>query len=86
MVFILLILYSLESVKAIQKTGKICVLDIDMQGVVQIKKVSSVKPVGIFIKPPSISELEKRLRRRGSESEDSLQARLSAAQQEISYG
>lgn len=77
---------SLEAVRLIQETGKVCVLDIDMQGVMQIRKVPSVKPVGVFIKPPSISELEKRLRRRASESEDSLQARLNAAQQEINYG
>lgn len=72
--------------RLIQETGKVCVLDIDMQGVVQIKNVPSVKPVGVFIKPPSIGELEKRLRRRASESEDSLRARLNAAQQEINYG
>lgn len=70
----------------VQKAGKICVLDIDMQGVIQIKKVPSLKPVGVFIKPPSIGELETRLRRRASESEDSLRARLNAAQQEINYG
>jgi len=57
-----------------------------MQGVIQIKKVPNLKPVGVFIKPPSISELEKRLRRRASESEDNLRARLNAAQQEINYG
>lgn len=77
---------SLKAVQDVQKTGKICVLDIDMQGVIQIKKISTLNPVGVFIKPPSISELETRLRRRASESEDNLQARLSAAKQEINYG
>lgn len=57
-----------------------------MQGVIQIKKVPTLKPVGVFIKPPSIGELETRLRRRASESEDNLRARLNAAQQEINYG
>lgn len=70
----------------IQQTGKICVLDIDVQGVVQIKKVPTIKTVGVFIKPPSIGELERRLRKRGSESEESLRSRLDAAQQEINYG
>lgn len=70
----------------VQKSGKICVLDIDMQGVIQVKKLSTLKPVYVFIKPPSIGELEIRLRRRASESEDNLRARLNAAQQEINYG
>ncbi|VVC39555.1 Hypothetical protein CINCED_3A023991 [Cinara cedri] len=77
---------SLNAVQTVQKLGKICVLDIDMQGVIQIKKVPNLKPVGVFIKPPSIGELEVRLRRRASESEASLRARLNAAQQEINYG
>jgi len=77
---------SLEAVQIIQKNGKICVLDIDVQGVIQIKKVPSITTVGIFVKPPSIGELERRLRKRGSESEETLRARLNAAQQEINYG
>lgn len=76
----------MEAVQCVQKSGKICVLDIDMQGVIQIKKMPTLKPIGVFIKPPSISELEVRLRRRASESEDNLRARLNAAQQEINYG
>lgn len=76
----------MEAVQNVQKSGKICVLDIDMQGVIQIKKMPTLKPIGIFIKPPSIGELEVRLRRRASESEDNLRARLNAAQQEINYG
>jgi len=77
---------SLNAVQNVQKSGKICVLDIDMQGVIQIKKVANLKPVGVFVKPPSIGELEIRLRRRNSESEDNLRARLNVAQQEINYG
>lgn len=57
-----------------------------MQGVMQIKKIPNLKPIGVFIKPPSIGDLEIRLRRRASESEDNLRARLNAAQQEINYG
>ncbi|XP_027846599.1 uncharacterized protein LOC114126787 isoform X1 [Aphis gossypii] len=77
---------SLQAVQNVQKSGKICVLDIDMQGVIQIKKIASLKPVSVFVKPPSIGELEIRLRRRNSESEDNLRARLNVAQQEINYG
>lgn len=69
----------------VQRTGKVCILDIEMQGVKQIKQ-SSLDPLYVFIKPPSMDELEKRLRNRQTESEDSLQRRLSVASTEIEYG
>jgi len=65
--------------------GKICVLDIDVQGVKQIKK-TDLKALFVFIKPPCMTSLEKRLRDRGTETEDSLQRRLSCAREEIEYG
>lgn len=65
--------------------GKICVLDIEIQGVEQVKR-SSLDPLYIFIKPPSIEELEKRLRARKTETEDVLKQRLSIAKVEMEYG
>ena len=56
-----------------------------MQGVIQIKE-TDLNPLCVFIKPPSIDELEKRLRGRNTETEESLKRRLSAAAAEISYG
>ncbi|XP_043277896.1 guanylate kinase isoform X2 [Venturia canescens] len=76
---------SKKAVEDVKNNGKICVLDIDMQGVMQIKK-SDLEPLLIFIKPPSISELENRLKGRKTETHDSLQRRLSMARAEIDYG
>ncbi|XP_012273491.1 guanylate kinase isoform X2 [Orussus abietinus] len=76
---------SKRAIEAVQNAGKVCVLDIDVQGVKQIKK-SSLEPVFVFIKPPSFNELEKRLRSRNTESEESLQRRLNAALSELQYG
>ncbi|XP_076165781.1 guanylate kinase isoform X2 [Ptiloglossa arizonensis] len=76
---------SKRAVEDVQRTGKVCILDIEMQGVKQIKQ-SSLDPLYVFIKPPSMDELEKRLRNRQTESEDSLQRRLSVASTEIEYG
>ncbi|XP_015439877.1 PREDICTED: guanylate kinase isoform X2 [Dufourea novaeangliae] len=76
---------SKRAVEDVQREGKICVLDIDMQGVKQIKQ-SSLDPIYVFVKPPSMDELEKRLRDRQTETEESLQRRLSAARTEIEYG
>ncbi len=52
---------------------------------IQIKK-TAMNPLCVFIKPPSIDELEKRLRGRKTETEDSIQKRLSVAAKEIAYG
>lgn len=51
------------AVESVAKQGKICVLDIDVQGAEQVKK-SSIRARYVFIAPPSIEELEKRLRGR----------------------
>ncbi|XP_008545222.2 guanylate kinase [Microplitis demolitor] len=76
---------SKKAVEKVINNGKICVLDIDMQGVKQIKN-TTLDPLLIFIKPPSIEELEKRLRNRKTETEESLQRRLNTAIEEIKYG
>jgi guanylate kinase len=64
--------------------GKICVLDIDVQGAESVKK-SSLKPIYIFIAPPSVKVLETRLRGRGSENEESLKKRLGNSFKELEY-
>ena len=56
-----------------------------MQGVKQIKK-TDLNPMYVFIHPPSRDELEKRLRGRKTETEESLQKRLAAADAEMAYG
>ena len=76
---------SKAAVKTVMDQGKICILDIDMQGVIQIKK-TDMNPLFVFIKPPSMDELERRLRGRQTETEDSLKRRLSVAAAELEYG
>ncbi|PIO33558.1 hypothetical protein AB205_0130320 [Aquarana catesbeiana] len=70
------------AVQAVQAKNQICILDIDMQGVKSIKK-TDLNPIYISIQPPSIEVLEKRLRDRKTESEESLQKRLRAAREDI---
>lgn len=76
---------SKRAVQDVQEVGKVCVLDIEMQGVKQIKQ-SSLDPLYVFIKPPSIAELERRLRARKTETDESLQRRLTTARTEMEYG
>ncbi|XP_047670502.1 guanylate kinase isoform X1 [Tachysurus fulvidraco] len=75
---------SKAAVQAVQAQNLICVLDIDMQGVKSIKR-TSLNPIYISIQPPSMDVLEKRLRARKTESEESLQKRLQAALVEVEF-
>jgi guanylate kinase len=65
--------------------GKVCMLDIDMQGVQSVKK-TELKPKYLFVQPPSFEVLEQRLRGRGTEKEEAVVARLEASKKEMEYG
>ncbi|MFY7697243.1 MAG: guanylate kinase [Legionella sp.] len=60
------------------------VLDIDWQGAQQIKKVFT-NAVGVFIVPPSLTELKQRLRDRQRDNEDVITSRMRQAQDELSH-
>ena len=76
---------SCSGVESVQSSGKVCILDIDVQGVRNVKE-STLDPYYVFIAPPSMDALEKRLRGRGSESEDDVKKRLANANDELEYG
>ena len=76
---------SKSAVQDVLKAGRICILDIDTQGVRAVKK-TDLEPHYVFIKPPSLAVLEQRLRARGTETEESLSKRLGAAAAEMEYG
>jgi guanylate kinase len=65
--------------------GKIPVLDIDVKGAIHIQQQFPDTTLSVFIEPPSIDELRKRLSGRGTESEESLMARVNKASYEISF-
>lgn len=68
------------------KDGYICLLDIDVQGAMQVmKKFCKDDLVTIFIEPPSIEELARRLHSRGTETEESIKIRLNNALNELEY-
>ncbi|XP_077412826.1 guanylate kinase [Vanacampus margaritifer] len=73
---------SRAAVQAVKARNLICILDIDMQGVKNIKK-TDLNPIYISIQPPSLAVLEARLRDRKTESEESLQRRLHAARIDV---
>ncbi|CAK6957613.1 guanylate kinase isoform X5 [Scomber scombrus] len=75
---------SKAAVQDVQAKNLICILDIDMQGVRNIKR-TDLSPIYISIQPPSMAVLEKRLRDRKTESEESLQKRLHAAKVDMEF-
>ena len=77
--------YGTPKQQLVEKTaaGYDAILEIEVQGCKQVKqKMPEVK--GIFILPPGVGELERRLRGRGSESEDKIRQRLDTAKIEMS--
>jgi guanylate kinase len=75
---------SLPEIERARETHRGIVFDIDYQGARQmVAKLPHA--VTVFILPPSFDELERRLRARADESEESIRRRLSAAQREVEH-
>ena len=72
---------SRRDVEVLLAAGKDVVLDIDIQGAEQVR--NNTDPVTVFISPPTLAELERRLRGRGTESPESLAVRLANAEEEM---
>ena len=66
-------------------TGGIAVFDIDVQGGRSIQR-RYPEAVLVFVLPPSMAELERRLRERGTETEDAIRMRMLAARSELELG
>ncbi len=73
-----------SEIDKIRSEGINVVFDIDVIGGLNIKKIYGDYALTIFVMPPSIKELEKRLRNRSTESEESLLKRISKAEKELS--
>lgn len=76
---------SFDAVNSVGRSGRIAILDIDIQGCKRVK-TSTLDPYYIFIAPPSMELLEKRLRDRGTETEEAIQIRTANARAEVEYG
>jgi guanylate kinase len=65
------------------EAGKNLLFDLDVQGTDSVKKYFGDKANAIFISPPSVEELEKRLRNRGTETTQVINIRLNNARKEL---
>ena len=76
---------SRKSVQDVASEGRVCILDIDIQGVKSVR-ASSLDPLYVFVEPPSLTVLEQRLRGRGTEDEAAIKKRMGNAAGEMAYG
>ncbi|PID89441.1 MAG: guanylate kinase [Bacteroidia bacterium] len=74
-----------SEIERIRNKNKHIVFDVDVKGGLNIKKQFPDESLSIFIMPPSIEELERRLIARGTETETSLQKRIAKAKYELSF-
>lgn len=74
-----------SEVERIRQLGKHVVLDVDVQGGVNLKAYYGDDALAIFVKPPNIAALEKRLRSRNTETEETLQERIRKASHELTF-
>lgn len=74
-----------SELRRIWSLGLIPVLDVDVKGAIHVQEQFPRTTLALFIEPPSIPELKRRLDSRGTETSESLQARINKAAYELSF-
>ncbi|HRI25838.1 MAG TPA: guanylate kinase [Ferruginibacter sp.] len=74
-----------SELKRIWALNKVPVLDIDVKGAIHIQQQYPENTLSLFVEPPSVDELKRRLLSRGTETEESLAARVNKASYEMSF-
>jgi len=76
--------FSKKAVEDVTQTGRICLLDVDKQGVKNIRK-TDLNALFIYISPPSYEILEQRLRGRQTDSDAAIEKRLKEAKESMEF-
>ena len=74
-----------SELERIWEEGKVPVLDIDVKGAIHVQQQFNEGTLSLFIEPPSVNELKMRLEGRGTETDESLAARVNKASYELSF-
>ncbi len=74
-----------SELERIWNEGNTVIFDVDVVGGAKLKTYFGDQALAIFVQPPSIKELEKRLRKRSTENEHSLRQRVGKAAEELTY-
>ena len=72
-------------VKRQLKAGQNVVFDVDVKGGINIKKFYGEQAMSIFIQPPSVEELRRRLEGRGTDTPEAIESRLAKAEYEMTF-
>ena len=72
-------------IERIESAGKQVLFDVDVKGGLNLKRILGDRAVSIFICPPSVEELRRRLEGRGDTSPEMIEKRLAKAEKELSY-
>lgn len=74
-----------SEVEKIWNQGKVVIFDVDVKGGISLKKYFGEQALSIFIEPPSIEELERRLISRNTDDAETIKTRVEKAEEEMSY-
>jgi len=74
-----------SEVEKIWNEGKTVIFDVDVKGGISLKKYFGEQALSIFIEPPSIEELERRLISRNTDDAETIKTRVEKAEEEMSY-
>jgi guanylate kinase len=74
-----------SEVERIWDSEKHVIFDVDVQGGINIKKMYKEKALAIFVQPPSIEDLKKRLSDRSTDSEEDIKIRVAKAEYEMTF-
>jgi len=74
-----------SEVERIRNAGENVIFDVDVVGGLNIKKYYGNEAMAVFVQPPSVEELKKRLRNRSTESEEKIKMRVAKAEKELEF-
>lgn len=74
-----------SEVERLSEAGKIVLFDVDVKGGINIKKFYGDRALSVFVQPPSVEELSRRLHSRGTDTEEVIQTRLDKAAYELTF-
>lgn len=74
-----------SELERIWNMGKVPMLDIDVKGAIHVQQQFAGDCLSVFIQPPSVAELRRRLESRGTETPESLNTRVNKASYEMSF-
>ena len=74
-----------SELKRIWDKGHVIVFDVEVKGGVNLKRIFGAQALSVFVMPPSVDELQRRLEGRGTDSPETIARRVAKAEQELAF-